>query len=624
MRKNNLHIGKLLYAVTFLLLIPAGLCFWAKYTEPLISLPGIESKSLGAILMIVGCAFMLWAMVVLIIRGKGLPMNAYPPTKYVTSGPYRLFKNPIYWGFGIIMLGCSIFTGSASGLWLITPLTILGIIALVLGYEEIDLKNRFPDQNIRTLLDLPQKQDASASLRDRLASLFWLFCFLFFSNFTIFKLIGTTPPLFGGPLTIYPGFNNPYLPFLGMIFLIAIPFSLNKKNVLREWVFSGILSLSFSVIIGLLYPALGAQYLPPDDSILFTVPLFLIFVSLKAVFRQSPGIAVVFSIVGTMLVISQLFDSPSAILYLADSVLIFILSSYYLKIWILFKNSSERIANSWQEWTFGKVRVINHGFYVGFGAFFGVLLAGILAGKEYALALLVFTLIVTLFAALWAQVIEGSAKLKRPFGYYGGMVGIFFGSIAVLIMGLNGWVVIGVASVVMPWIQAIGRLRCLVNGCCHGRRSDNPLIGIRYFHPRSRVCNISGLKGELIHPTQLYSILWLTLVGFILLKLWNSHLSYSFIFGLYMILTGIGRFVEEAYRGEVQTPVLKGLHLYQWTAIISVVAGIIMTIIPIKFADINPGFNWESVLVASISGLFIFFAMGVDFPYSNARFSRLV
>jgi prolipoprotein diacylglyceryltransferase len=232
--------------------------------------------------------------------------------------------------------------------------------------------------------------------------------------------------------------------------------------------------------------------------------------------------------------------------------------------------------------------------------------------------------LVTLFAAIWAQVIEGSEKLKRPFGYYGGLVGILFGSLTVWAMGYNGWVIIGVVSVVMPWVQAMGRLRCLVNGCCHGRPTDNPLIGIRYFHPRSRVCTISGMKGEWLHPTQLYSILWLMLVGAVLLRLWQYHFTAPFIFGIYLILTSLGRFVEEAYRGETQTPVIKGLRLYQWTAIISLVTGIAMTTLHINPADIQPGFNWPSVVVALASGFFIFFAMGVDFPYSNARFSRLV
>ena len=100
--------------------------------------------------------------------------------------------------------------------------------------------------------------------------------------------------------------------------------------------------------------------------------------------------------------------------------------------------------------------------------------------------------------------------------------------------------------------------------------------------------------------------------------------SPSFIFGLYLILTGIGRFVEEAFRGEVQTPIMKGLRLYQWTAILSVLIGIIMTVIHIEVVPITAEVGWETVVSAILGGLFTTFAMGIDFPYSNARFSRLV
>ncbi|MDO8929795.1 MAG: prolipoprotein diacylglyceryl transferase [Bacteroidota bacterium] len=624
MKRNTQFFGKFIYAVTFLILIPAVLWFWARYTQSIVALPIIESTVAGMTLIVTGGFLMLWGMFALQYYGKGLPMNAYPPPVFVTKGPYRLFRHPIYWGFGLLMIGYFVYSGSASGLWLVSPLTVMGMVALVLGHESIDLKKRFPDQSIRTVLDYPENKTDSADFRDRLTSLFWVASYMILCNFMIDLLNGNVPPLFGGPVKILPAFENQYLSFLSFIFLMIIPFVLKGKKTLREWELSGFFALSFSAFIAFLYPEIGAQYFPSQGSVLFAVPVFLLFISLRELFRQ-PGLAtIVLAIAGLFLVVIQLINSRSAILHLASSILIFLLSAYSLQIWIFLKNASEKIANSWKEWVFGKVRVINHGFYVGFGAFSGILLAGILAGKEYALALLVFAVLVTLFSALWAQIIEGSAKLKRPFGYYGGLVGILFGSLAVWAMGLNAWVIIGVASVVMPWVQAIGRLRCLVNGCCHGSRIDNPLVGIRYLHPRSRVCNISGLKGELVHPTQLYSILWLFFVGILLITLWTKNISASFIFGLYLILTSLGRFVEEAYRGEAQTPNIKGLHLYQWTAIISVVVGILMTVIRIEQPVLNPGFSWESLSVASICGFFIFFAMGVDFPYSNARFSRLV
>jgi hypothetical protein len=416
--------------------------------------------------------------------------------------------------------------------------------------------------------------------------------------------------------------------------ILITPFLLKSTNVLREWAVEGIIAMTLSVFISLTSPALGAQFLPATDQVFFsyleftnflmTVPIFLILISLKAIFRQSRQLAFFFGPIGVVLVIVQLLNSRSAELHVLISLVVFLLASNYHSIWIFLKNTTEVVANSWKEWVFGKIRVINHGFHVGFGAFFGILLAGILAGKDYSWAILVFAFTVIVFSALWAQIIEGSEKLKRPYGYYGALVGIIFASLAVWAMGFDVWVIIGVISVVMPWVQAIGRLRCLINGCCHGGPVEDRDIGIRYFHHRSRVCGISGLKGKLLHPTPLYAILWLFFVGFILLALWNNSFPSPFIFGLYLILTGIGRFVEEAYRGEVQTPILKGLRLYQWTAILSVVIGIIMTTIQVETVIIITEFSWETVLAALIGGSFTTFAMGIDFPYSNARFSRLV
>jgi len=341
-------------------------------------------------------------------------------------------------------------------------------------------------------------------------------------------------------------------------------------------------------------------------------------------FQQTKRHAIVFTIIVLLLTIIQLSNSRSAALHFNLSVLIFFLSVYSLKIWIFLKRSAERIANSWKEWIIGKVRVINYGVYAGLGTSFVILGGGILAGTKYTLALMVCSILLTICAALWAQIIEGSEKLKRPFGYYGSVFGLLLGSLVVWLMGLNVWVVLGVTSVVMPWGQAMGRLRCLVNGCCHGCRTNNDIIGIRFFHYRSRVNNISGLKGELLHPTQLYSILWLFFVGIVLFTLWMNHLSNPLIFGLYLIFTSLGRFVEEAYRGEAQTAIIKGLRLYQWIAVIVCIVGIAMTQIKAESLVTNPCFSWDTLWLAAIGGFFNFFAMGVDFPNSNVRFSRLV
>jgi hypothetical protein len=96
------------------------------------------------------------------------------------------------------------------------------------------------------------------------------------------------------------------------------------------------------------------------------------------------------------------------------------------------------------------------------------------------------------------------------------------------------------------------------------------------------------------------------------------------IVGLYLILTNLCRFVEETYRGEPQTPIVAGMRFYQWLAIEMLVLGALFTSLRSAAVLIEPQFNWQTIIVAVVCGLFSWFAYGVDFPRSNIRFSRLV
>jgi prolipoprotein diacylglyceryltransferase len=75
------------------------------------------------------------------------------------------------------------------------------------------------------------------------------------------------------------------------------------------------------------------------------------------------------------------------------------------------------------------------------------------------------------------------------------------------------------------------------------------------------VCRLSPLGGVPAHPTPLYSILWNVVIALAVGRLWSLRAPLGFIAGVYLLLGGVGRFVEEAYRGEPQTPVHAGLRL---------------------------------------------------------------
>ena len=292
------------------------------------------------------------------------------------------------------------------------------------------------------------------------------------------------------------------------------------------------------------------------------------------------------------------------------------------KIWNYIRLLSERLANSWHEWRWGPVRVINHGFYGGAAGFAGTLLAGSFLGRQYALACFTIVIFIIAGAGLWAQFIEGSQKLLRPYGYYGGIIGLLFAtSLAFLIFKIDFYVVLASFAMAGPWIQCIGRLRCLVQGCCHGKPSGNE-IGIRFTHPNSRVNKISGLNGAALHPTQLYSIGNNLITGLVLIRLFNIEMPSAFIIGIYLIFNGLGRFVEESFRGEAQTPYWAGMRIYQWIAIINIIIGAFFTTIP-HTKTLFFQFNIESLFLAIIMGALVTIASGVDFPGSDHRFARL-
>ncbi len=85
--------------------------------------------------------------------------------------------------------------------------------------------------------------------------------------------------------------------------------------------------------------------------------------------------------------------------------------------------------------------------------------------------------------------------------------------------------------------QAIGRLGCFFNGDDYGRPTDAPW-GIAFpegFPPTLQP----------VHPTQLYEVGWLLLAaGF----LWLRRHKSPWLGGEYLMLTGSGRFVIEAFR----------------------------------------------------------------------------
>ncbi len=620
--------GKILYSLAFLVILPAGLALWSRLAALNISLPAVQSDGYGIALLAAGAFLMLSGMYALWHFGGGLPMNAYPPPKFVTEGVFRLLPHPIYTGFVLACFGAAVYSGSAAGLWLVSPTAMAGCMALVWGYEGIDLKERFPGEKRRHLLSIPANSTAKPSLWDRISAFVCLFlpwvllngaAILIYSEHTVFN--------FSGGFEFDRDKYRLYIIPAALVWTALAPLVARTQEQLRRFFAGGIIGGGLVLYTALVAPVIGMGHLVHSGGhvlwqALESLNWFWIWLSASVLTKAFPGFRIPVYGTGALLAAGLTMVSSDPVAHAITGWTGLMAAMFYPAIWEFLRRSAEIIANSWREWVFGPVRIISHGFYVGAAAFTGMMLGGWLAGPEYVSAMAVFGVIVTICAGLWGQFVEGSDKLKRPFGFYGAMLGIIIASLVMRWMGVEVWVMLGIFSVFMPWVQGIGRFRCLVNGCCHGSETGN-LLGIRYTHPRSRVCYVSGLKGRPLHPTQLYSMLWLALAGGLQLKLWTGGAAPSLIFGTYLILNGLGRFVEEALRGEPQTPVMAGLRLYQWAAMVSVLAGIIISCLPARLPVLTPGITWQSLAWAGFMWIFVQFMMGIDFPKSSRRFSRL-
>ncbi len=99
---------------------------------------------LGAVLTAVGFAFIVPALA--FFRRARTPVNpTRSTTALVTSGPYKVMRNPMYTGLAFVYLGCAAFANSPWALVLVVPVVIV-VQQTVIAREEAFLRRRFGDE----------------------------------------------------------------------------------------------------------------------------------------------------------------------------------------------------------------------------------------------------------------------------------------------------------------------------------------------------------------------------------------------------------------------------------------------------------------------------------------------
>jgi phosphatidylglycerol---prolipoprotein diacylglyceryl transferase len=161
--------------------------------------------------------------------------------------------------------------------------------------------------------------------------------------------------------------------------------------------------------------------------------------------------------------------------------------------------------------------------------------------------------------------------------------GVFYGGlIAALVValwlvrryGLSIWTAADLFAPGIALGHVIGRLGCLLAGCCYGKPTSMPW-GITFNNPVA-AANVGTPLGIPLHPTQIYDAGAELLILIVLLITERRGKPFAGrTFWLYMLLYGISRFIIEFYRGDDRGTLI-GLSTSQAVSVVAVPLAILM------------------------------------------------
>ncbi len=151
--------------------------------------------------------------------------------------------------------------------------------------------------------------------------------------------------------------------------------------------------------------------------------------------------------------------------------------------------------------------------------------------------------------------------------FYGGFIGaVLLIWILTIKNKVSFFKVVDAAAPALAIAHAIGRVGCFLVGDDYGVKSDLPWA----------VAFPKGLPPttDPVHPTQIYEVVLLGLVFFILWKLRKRNMPDGWLFSMLLILAGTERFLIEFIRSTTPSPI-PGLSVAQVVAIVLVILGIL-------------------------------------------------
>ena len=165
--------------------------------------------------------------------------------------------------------------------------------------------------------------------------------------------------------------------------------------------------------------------------------------------------------------------------------------------------------------------------------------------------------------------------------------GVFYGGLIVSVIvafwfirrhGLPLWTTCDAFAPGIALGQAVGRISCLMAGCCYGKPTELPW-GVTFTNPLA-AANVGTPLGVSLHPTQLYeSGAALLILGGLLLAERGGRGFAGRTFWTYLLLYPAARFVIEFYRGDPRGTVFDIVSTSQFVSLLLIPTSIVMLIL---------------------------------------------
>ncbi len=141
-------LGYVLGGLMFVLFVPA--IMWFASLMPEFWIGSVWRVAAAVVLAVVGISLSVWSIVYMKRKGDGNPLDAFghevaPRTKHLmTSGPYRLSRNPMLTGSFVYYAGVCVLLWTWQALLVFAAVIVIMLVQV--HTEEKRLRNDFGDE----------------------------------------------------------------------------------------------------------------------------------------------------------------------------------------------------------------------------------------------------------------------------------------------------------------------------------------------------------------------------------------------------------------------------------------------------------------------------------------------